>query len=94
VELLGGISVAALGSQLLVGLSRAMILFIVCAGLSFVLGVLRVPNIAHGSLYMNCGPLNSSPRKPHNGAGVILSSLSERALDAAPLYLRLDAYLW
>jgi branched-subunit amino acid ABC-type transport system permease component len=39
-------------SQLLVGLSRAMILFTVCAGLSFVLGVLRVPNIAHGSLYM------------------------------------------
>jgi len=29
-----------------------MILFIVCAGLSFVLGVLRVPNVAHGSLYM------------------------------------------
>jgi branched-chain amino acid transport system permease protein len=29
-----------------------MILFIVSAGMSFVLGVLRVPNIAHGSLYM------------------------------------------
>ncbi|MFQ6077785.1 MAG: branched-chain amino acid ABC transporter permease, partial [Thermodesulfobacteriota bacterium] len=43
---------ASLGSQLLVGLSRAMILFIVCAGLSFVLGVLRIPNVAHGSLYM------------------------------------------
>jgi branched-subunit amino acid ABC-type transport system permease component len=43
---------AAFGSQFLVGLSRAMILFIVCAGLSFVLGVLRVPNVAHGSLYM------------------------------------------
>ena len=43
---------AALATQLLVGLSRAMILFVVCAGLSFVLGVLRVPNIAHGSLYM------------------------------------------
>jgi branched-subunit amino acid ABC-type transport system permease component len=42
----------ALISQLVVGLSRAMILFIVSAGLSFVLGVLRVPNIAHGSLYM------------------------------------------
>ncbi len=39
-------------SQLLVGLSRSMILFTVCSGLSFVLGVLRVPNIAHGSLYM------------------------------------------
>jgi branched-subunit amino acid ABC-type transport system permease component len=43
---------AIVGTQLLVGLSRAMILFIVCAGLSFVLGVLRVPNVAHGSLYM------------------------------------------
>ncbi|MGQ9509120.1 MAG: branched-chain amino acid ABC transporter permease [Thermodesulfobacteriota bacterium] len=38
--------------QFLVGISRSMILFIVCAGLSFILGVLRVPNIAHGSLYM------------------------------------------
>jgi branched-subunit amino acid ABC-type transport system permease component len=45
-------TVAAMGSQFFVGLSRAMILFIVTAGLSFVLGVLRVPNIAHGSLYM------------------------------------------
>jgi branched-chain amino acid transport system permease protein len=43
---------AALSSQLLVGLSRSMILFIVCSGMSFVLGVLRVPNVAHGSLYM------------------------------------------
>lgn len=42
----------AFASQLLVGLSRAMILFIVSAGLSFILGVLRVPNVAHGSLYM------------------------------------------
>jgi branched-subunit amino acid ABC-type transport system permease component len=45
-------TIAALSSQLLVGLSRAMILFIVSAGMSFVLGVLRVPNVAHGSLYM------------------------------------------
>jgi len=43
---------SAFSSQFFVGLSRAMILFVVCAGLSFVLGVLRVPNIAHGSLYM------------------------------------------
>ncbi|MCL5264746.1 MAG: branched-chain amino acid ABC transporter permease [Chloroflexi bacterium] len=42
----------ALSSQLVIGLSRTMILFIVSAGLSFVLGVLRVPNVAHGSLYM------------------------------------------
>jgi len=47
-----GITLASLSIHLLVGLSRAMILFIVSSGLSFVLGVLRVPNVAHGSLYM------------------------------------------
>jgi len=46
------VTLAAMGSHFFVGLSRAMILFIVSSGLSFVLGVLRVPNIAHGSLYM------------------------------------------
>ena len=46
------ITLAALSITVLVGLSRAMILFIVTSGLSFVLGVLRVPNVAHGSLYM------------------------------------------
>jgi len=39
-------------SQFLVGLSRTTILFIVSSGLSLILGVLRIPNIAHGSLYM------------------------------------------
>ena len=46
------ITIAALSITLLVGLSRAMLLFIVTSGLSFVLGVLRIPNVAHGSLYM------------------------------------------
>jgi branched-subunit amino acid ABC-type transport system permease component len=39
-------------SQLLVGLSRTTILFIVSSGLSLILGILRIPNVAHGSLYM------------------------------------------
>src|SRR4030067_921169 len=39
-------------SQILVGLSRTTILFIVTSGLSLILGVLRIPNVAHGSLYM------------------------------------------
>ena len=43
---------AALFQQILVGLSRTTILFIVSSGLSLVLGVLRIPNVAHGSLYM------------------------------------------
>ena len=51
-EIEGTVTLAAMGSQFLVGLSRAMILFVVTSGLSFVLGVLRVPNIAHGSFYM------------------------------------------
>jgi len=42
----------ALLQQILVGLSRTTILFIGASGLSLVLGVLRIPNVAHGSLYM------------------------------------------
>src|ERR1700737_3347906 len=38
--------------QGLVGLSEAMYLWLVAAGLSLIFGVLRVLNFAHGSLYM------------------------------------------
>ncbi len=46
------LTTAAVCQQILVGLSRTTILFIVSSGLSLVLGVLRIPNLAHGSLYM------------------------------------------
>jgi len=46
------ITLPALMQQVVVGLSRTTILFIVASGLSLVLGVLRIPNVAHGSLYM------------------------------------------
>ncbi|MEW6352271.1 MAG: branched-chain amino acid ABC transporter permease [Thermodesulfobacteriota bacterium] len=46
------ITMTSLFHQVLVGLSRTTILFIVSSGLSLVLGVLRIPNVAHGSLYM------------------------------------------
>ena len=46
------ISFSALMQQILVGLSKTTILFIVSSGLSLVLGVLRIPNVFHGSLYM------------------------------------------
>lgn len=46
------ITVFSLLQQVLVGLSRTTILFIVASGLSLVLGVLRIPNVFHGSLYM------------------------------------------
>jgi branched-chain amino acid transport system permease protein len=51
-EFASHITLAALLQQILVGLSRTTILFIVASGLSLVLGVLRIPNVAHGSLYM------------------------------------------
>jgi branched-chain amino acid transport system permease protein len=51
-EFAANITLAALIQQVLVGLSRTTILFIVASGLSLVLGVLRIPNVAHGSLYM------------------------------------------
>src|SRR3989442_10408373 len=38
--------------QGLVGLTEAMYLWLVAAGLSLIFGVLRVLNFAHGSLYM------------------------------------------
>ena len=51
-EFAAHITPEALFHQILVGLSRTTILFIVSSGLSLVLGVLRIPNVAHGSLYM------------------------------------------
>jgi branched-chain amino acid transport system permease protein len=39
-------------TQIFVGLGRTVVLFIVASGLSLILGVLRIPNIWHGSLYM------------------------------------------
>ncbi len=51
-ELASNITLSALFQQILVGLSRTTILFIVSSGLSLVLGVLRIPNVFHGSLYM------------------------------------------
>ncbi len=51
-DLAANLKLVAFFQQILVGLSRATILFIVASGLSLVLGVLRIPNISHGSLYM------------------------------------------
>lgn len=46
------ISIQSVMQQVLVGLGKTTILFIVSSGLSLVLGVLRIPNVAHGALYM------------------------------------------
>ena len=51
-EFISHITLSSLLQQILVGLSRTTVLFIVASGLSLVLGVLRIPNLAHGSFYM------------------------------------------
>jgi len=52
VDILYAVIPPAILSQIFVGLSRSVILFIVSSGLSLILGTLRIPNVAHGSLYM------------------------------------------
>ena len=39
-------------SQFLSGLARAGVLFLIAAGLSFIFGVVKIVNFAHGALYM------------------------------------------
>ncbi len=46
--------------QVMSGLSRGMVLFIVASGLTLIFGVLRVINFAHGSLYMLAAYLTHS----------------------------------
>jgi branched-chain amino acid transport system permease protein len=46
------VTLISLAQQIMIGLSRTTILFMVASGLTLVLGVLRIPNVFHGSLYM------------------------------------------
>lgn len=55
--------------QILVGLSRTVILFIVASGMTLILGVLRIPNVAHGSLYMIGAFLAFTVSKVFGGGG-------------------------
>ncbi|MBI2456967.1 MAG: branched-chain amino acid ABC transporter permease [candidate division NC10 bacterium] len=66
------------------GLTRASILFIVAAGLTLVFGVLRVINMAHGSLYMVGAFIAASVIQQVGGAGGYWL-----ALVAAPLAVAL-----
>src|SRR3989441_6437331 len=48
--------------QFLSGLARAGVLFLIAAGLSFIFGVVKIMNFAHGALYMVGAFLTSSFR--------------------------------
>jgi branched-subunit amino acid ABC-type transport system permease component len=60
---------------IMAGLTRASILFIVSAGLTLVFGVLRVINMAHGSLYMIGAFVAASVIQQVGGAGSFWLSL-------------------
>ena len=47
-----GESIAYWVIQVLNGLSLALLLFLVAAGLSVVMGLMRIVNVAHGSFYL------------------------------------------
>ena len=75
--------------QILVGLSRTVILFIVASGLSLILGVLRIPNIAHGSLYM-IGAFMAYTVSKMFGGGIIGYGM---AIMLAPLGVALVSFI-
>ena len=76
-------------SQVLVGLSRTVILFIVSSGLSLILGVLRIPNVAHGSLYMIGAFAAYSITKFFGGTDIGFWA----ALLGAPLFVALISFI-
>ncbi len=70
--------------QLLTGLSRAAILFIVASGLSLVFGALRIVNIAHGSFYMVGAFASVTIAKTLGGmAGFVLAAVAAPLIVAA-----------
>jgi branched-chain amino acid transport system permease protein len=75
--------------QIFVGLSRTTILFIVSSGLSLILGVLRIPNVAHGSLYMIGAFVAFSISKVFGGG----STGFWMALIIAPLFVALISFI-
>lgn len=66
--------------QLLTGLARAAVLFIVASGLSLVFGALRVVNIAHGSFYMLGAFLSVTVAKTVGGTLGFVAALVVAAL--------------
>jgi branched-chain amino acid transport system permease protein len=75
--------------QIFVGLSRTTILFIVSSGLSLILGVLRIPNVAHGSLYMIGAFVAFSISKVFGGGSLGFWM----ALIIAPLFVALISFI-
>lgn len=77
-------------TQLLAGLTRAGLLFIVSAGLSLVFGAMRVINLAHGSLYM-LGAFTASTVVATVGADIgLLPALVVAAAVAAGVGLAIE----
>lgn len=87
-------TLVSLSQQVLVGLGKTTTLFIVSSGLSLVLGVLRIPNISHGSLYMLGAFLAYSiTRMLGGGAAGFFASLLLAPLAVAFIALAAERFL-
>jgi branched-chain amino acid transport system permease protein len=86
------VNVDALFIQLLTGLSRAAVLFIVAIGLSLVFGALRIVNIAHGSFYMLGAFLAVSLTGAIAGTGGFVVALLLIPLAVALLAIGVEAF--
>src|SRR6267378_2986234 len=87
--------------QGLVGLTEAMYLWLVAAGLSLIFGVLRVLNFAHGALYMIGAYLTYAVFRAFGGnfwvallIGPVLVALVGWGLVAIGLWLFLEKTRW
>ncbi|GGH27883.1 hypothetical protein GCM10007036_36740 [Alsobacter metallidurans] len=75
--------------QILSGVSRGMVLFIVASGLTLIFGVLRVANFAHGSFYMVAAFVTYTVTRMAGGgmpgflASLVIAPLCVAALGAA-----------
>lgn len=76
--------------QLLAGLTRAGLLFIVAAGLSLVFGAMRVINLAHGSVFMVGAFVASSVVAVAGNEYGLLPALAVSAVVAAVLGLAIE----
>ncbi len=76
--------------QLLAGLTRAGLLFIVAAGLSLVFGAMRVINLAHGSVFMVGAFVASSVVAVVGGEYGLLPALAVSAIAAAAVGLGIE----
>ena len=80
--------------QVLSGVSRGMILFVVASGLTLIFGVLRIANFAHGSFYMIAAFLTFATTQAVGASGLgFLAALVLAPLAVAAIGAGIEVFL-